>query len=59
MNHLWEDFGVTAWIATLVIIGAFALLWKGVSESLETALVAIIGAIVTGFVVIKSAKKKE
>ena len=59
MKHLMEDYGTTAFIATLVIVGAYTLLWKGVSQSLETALVAIIGSIVTGFVVIKSAKKKE
>jgi hypothetical protein len=57
MHHLKTDFGVTAWIATLVIIGAFVLLFKGVDQSLETALVTLIGAIVSGFAVIKSAKQ--
>ena len=59
MKHLGDDYGTTAFIATLVIVGAFSLLWKGVSQSLETALIAIIGSIVTAIVVIKSAKKPK
>ena len=59
MFHLKEDWGVSATIATLVIVGAYALLWKGVSTSLETALVGIVSATVTAFVVIKSGKKPK
>lgn len=56
-DHLIDDFGVTAWIATLVIIGAFTLLFKGVDEALQTALIYLIGIIVAAFVGIKSTKK--
>ncbi len=59
MKHLMEDYGTTALISTLVIVGAFSLLWKGVDQSLETALVGIISSIVSAVVVIKSAKMSK
>lgn len=57
MNHLRDDFGVTALLAGIVIIGCFALLWKGVDEATERALLTMIDTIVVGFIVYKATKK--
>lgn len=57
MNHLKADFGVTALLAGMVILGCFSLLWKGVGEPLERELILVISNIVGGFIVYKATKK--
>lgn len=59
MSHLTEDFGVTALLAAMVVIGCFALLWKGVDESTERSLLTMIDSIVIGFIVYKATKVKK
>ena len=61
MKHLIDDFGVTAWIATLVIIGTFAILFKVADRINPEALVALVGGwvggVLTTFGMLKSGKK--
>ena len=59
MNHLAEDYGVTAFIATLIIVGSFVLLLKGVDQSLQTLIGSWISAIISAIVVIKATKKPK
>ena len=62
---LFQDFGVTAFIGTLVLIGSFALLIIGVVKEVidPVVLVALVGSwvgsIVSAFFVIKSAKNNK
>jgi len=58
MKHLVDDFGVTAWIATLVLIGAFTILIVVPEQVVKTMAGQWIGAIVAAFFVLKSAKNK-
>lgn len=58
MKHLIDDFGVTALIAVLVVIGSFILLLRGTSQTIETMIGTWMGDIIVAFFVIKSAKKE-
>lgn len=63
MKHLREDWGVSATIASLVIVGAFIIIWKVIDKADPDIVIALAGgwvsAIVSAILVIKSAKKKE
>ena len=59
---LKNDFGVTALLATLIIIGAFAIIGMGVKAGLVTyaqllpMLGAWVGAVVSAYFVVKGIK---
>jgi len=65
MEHLSKDFGVTAFMATLVLVGSFSLLIVGVLKGLIDPVVIValagswVGSIVSAFFVIKSAKNSK
>lgn len=62
-KHLTDDFGVTAWIATLVLVGSFVLLFRVADKISPEAIVGLVGGWVGGclttFGILKSAKKQK
>ena len=63
MKHLIDDFGVTAWVATLIIIGSFSLLLSMSDRLSSDAVVGLVGGWVGGVLttigIIKVTKKKK
>ncbi len=49
-----KDFGVTAWIATLIVIGSFVLLIKGVDHDLLAMIGQWVSAVISAVVVLKA-----
>ncbi|MDO8700539.1 MAG: hypothetical protein Q7J56_02685 [Deltaproteobacteria bacterium] len=62
-KHFTDDFGITAWVATLIIIGTFAILFKVADRISPEAIVALVGGwvsgILTAYGMLKSAKNKQ
>ena len=59
---LIQDYGVTAFISTLVIVGSLIIIWRIADKVAPDTLLALVGswvsAIISAIVVIKSAKGK-
>lgn len=60
---LFQDYGVTAFLSTLVVLGSFFILFRVADKIDPTALLTLVGswvsAIISAIVVIKSAKTKK
>lgn len=63
MKHLVEDFGVTAWVVTIVLIGSFTILFRVADKISPEAIVGLVGGWVGGclttFGILKSAKRQK
>ncbi len=59
---LWQDFGVTAWFGTLIIVGTFAIIGVGIYQGkvdidlLVPMFSSWVGAIIAAYFTIKARK---